>query len=82
LGSEQIAVVIVGVGKGVIAINPLFGFSPVEVVVGVFNYPSIAVDASGAVVEQVVIGETIPLGGGFDDESSGDVVKVGGGVVD
>jgi hypothetical protein len=56
LGTEEIAVVVVGVGKGVVTINPLFGFSPVEVVVDVFNYPSVAVDASGAVVEFVVIG--------------------------
>jgi hypothetical protein len=82
LGTEEIAILIVGVGKCVVAINPLFGFSPVEVVVGVFNDASVAVDTSSAVVEQVVIGETIPLGGGFDAESSGNIVEIGGGVVD
>ncbi len=43
-----------------------------------FNYLSVAVDTLGKVVEFVVIGETIPLGGGFDDESSSDVVEIGG----
>jgi hypothetical protein len=53
----------------------LFGFCPVEVVVGVFDDPSVAIDAAGKVVEFVVIGDPIPLGGGLEDESSGDVVS-------
>jgi hypothetical protein len=57
----------------------LFGFNPVEMVVGVFDEPSVAVDAAGAVVELVVCGDPIPLGGGFDAESSGDVVEIAGG---
>jgi hypothetical protein len=82
LGTEEIAVVVVGVGKCLVAINPLFRFSPVEVVVGVFGYSSVAVDAAGEVVEFIVCGDPIPLGGRFDNESSGDVVEVAGGVVD
>lgn len=81
LGTEQITVFIVGVGKCVVAINPLFGFSPVEVVVGIVNDASVAVASLGEVVESVVCGETIPLGGGFDAESSDDVVGIAGGVV-
>jgi hypothetical protein len=82
LSTEEIAILIVGVGKCLVTSNPLFGFSPVEVVVGVFDEPSVAVDAAGEVVELVVCGETIPLGGGFDAESSGNVVEVASGVVD
>jgi hypothetical protein len=54
LSTEEIAILIVGVGKCLVTIDPLFGFSPVEVVVGVFDEPSVAVDAAGAVVELVV----------------------------
>jgi hypothetical protein len=82
VSTEEVAIAIVGVGKCLVTSDPLFGFNPVEVVVSVFDEPSVAVDAAGEVVELVVCGETIPLGGGFDAESSGDVVEVGGGVID
>jgi hypothetical protein len=66
---------VVGVGKCLVTIDPLFGFCPVEIVVGVFDESSVAVDAAGEVVEFVVIGDPISLGGGLEDESSGDVVS-------
>jgi hypothetical protein len=56
IGGEEVAVAIVGVGKCLVTSDPLFGFNPVEVVVGVFDEPSVAVDAAGAVVEFVVRG--------------------------
>jgi hypothetical protein len=76
VGGEKVAVaLIVGVGKCLVTIDPLFGFCPVEVVVGVFNDASVAVDAVGKIVEFVVIGDPISLGGGLEDESFGDVVS-------
>jgi hypothetical protein len=56
IGGEEVAIAIVGVGKCLVTSDPLFGFNPVEVVVGVFNDASVAVDTSSAVVKQVVIG--------------------------
>jgi hypothetical protein len=56
IGGEEVAIAIVGVGKCLVTSDPLFGFNPVEMVVGVFDEPSVAVDAAGAVVEFVVCG--------------------------
>jgi hypothetical protein len=42
VGGEEVAVLVVGIGKCLVTIDPLFGFSPVEVVVGVFDEPSVA----------------------------------------
>jgi hypothetical protein len=54
IGGEQIAILIVGIGKCLVTIDPLFGFNPVEGVVSVFDEPSVTVDAAGEVVELVV----------------------------
>jgi hypothetical protein len=54
IGGEEVAVAIVGVGKCLVTSDPLFGFNPVEVVVSVFDEPSVAVDAAGEVVKLVV----------------------------
>ena len=56
-------IAVCSIGACFVTVDPLFGFCPVEVVVGVFGYPSIAIDTVGKVVEQVITRDAISLEG-------------------